>query len=141
MLLFRDRLVDGFVRRGEVGAPDLLLVDLVQAAVCRVLVLVLVDDGPQFGEGHVFAFGRDDDRLDEELVAAFRARGRVVLHRLEQDLHLDRLARLDPARVGTDAVLLGRGRLDLVRDRVTVVVRDGQGALDERRERALREER
>ena len=120
----------------------------------------------QLGEGDVLALRGDQDGLDEELVAALGVRGRVLLHRLEQDcvqrkaesatagrrgrvpvpargnrergrtLDLDRLARLDATRVGADAVLLGRGRLDLVGDGLRVVVRDGERALDELRERA-----
>lgn len=47
----------------------------------------------------------------------------------EPTLHLDRLSRFDPARVWPDAVLFRCGRLDLVDDRLRVVVGDAESAL------------
>lgn len=100
-------------------------------------IFVFLDDAPEFRQRDVLTFRSDDDRLDEELVAALGSGGRVFLHRLQQDLDFDRLSRFDPARVGTDAVLFRRGRLDFVSDRLRVVVRDGEGTFDQGRERTL----
>ena len=87
-------------------------------------------------EGCGFEVGRDDGGLHKELVSALGRRRGLLLHGLEQDLHLDLLARLDAARVGTNAVLLGSGGLDLESNRLVVGVGDGQSSLDELGERS-----
>lgn len=69
---------------GQVGAPDLLLVDLGRARPRRCLVLLL-DCGPEVGQGVTLVVGCDDHTLDEELVAALGPRRGVLLHRLQEN--------------------------------------------------------
>ena len=87
-------------------------------------------------EGCGFEVGSDDGGLHEELVSALGGRRGLLLHGLKQDLHFDHLARLNAARVGSNAVLLGSGGLDLESNGLVVGVGDGQSSLDELGERA-----
>jgi hypothetical protein len=48
--------------------------------------------------------GCDRNGLDQELVSAFGIRGRLLLHRLQENGDLDLLPRLDATRVWADAV-------------------------------------
>ena len=114
----------------EVSTSNLLLVD------CR--LVLLLDNRPDLLERGGLEVGSDDGGLDEELVAALGRRRGLFLHGLEKDLNLDSLAGLDTARVGTNAVLLGCGGLDLEGDGLIVGVSNGQGSLDELSERACR---
>lgn len=48
--------------------------------------------------------GGDRNGLNQELISAFGIRGRLLLHRLQENCDLDLLPRLDATRIWADAV-------------------------------------